>query len=286
MYPSADSLNKVELLYGEAISRADLDGIAAAEAMQSKLKKTVTSTTIQDNTATVGALTTKGRSSATLTKQVTEVNPKSLPTDCRNTVFEEHLKTRDASVKDYLEEQRELKRKAWESMLLRTKLRDQACKETLNRILGQEGAQNGKIYIYSQQALNFRVLNFTDLRQQLADKTDATYTFSQDFVSQTVCVVDEDVDRKKIAAEKRSHWLTSKGFQYPKPKTLKDLITHPKRPSDIRIEELQEPWMGDAAPPNRDATISAETLRLEQGYSTRIRGGTYSFTALLSRSLT
>ena len=46
--------------------------------------------------------------------------------------------------------------------------------------------------------------------------------------------------------------------------------------------------MGDAAPPNRDATISAETLRLEQGYSVRIRGGTpsYSLTHSLTHALT
>ena len=39
MYPSERSLNTLELLYGEAISRADLDGLAAEALRQASLEQ-------------------------------------------------------------------------------------------------------------------------------------------------------------------------------------------------------------------------------------------------------
>ena len=39
MYPTADSLNTLELLYGEAVSRADLDGLAAEAHRQAMLEQ-------------------------------------------------------------------------------------------------------------------------------------------------------------------------------------------------------------------------------------------------------
>ena len=39
MYPSERSLNTLELLYGEAISRADLDGLAAEAQRQASLEQ-------------------------------------------------------------------------------------------------------------------------------------------------------------------------------------------------------------------------------------------------------
>jgi hypothetical protein len=63
---------------------------------------------------------------------------------------------------------------------------------------------------------------------------------SQDFVSQTVCVVDEAQAEKDAKAESQATWLTKRGFQYPKPKTRSELLTHPQRPSEARVEELQE----------------------------------------------
>jgi len=37
--------------------------------------------------------------------------------------------------------------------------------------------------------------------------------------------------------------LTPSGFQYPKRRTTKELITHPMRPSDARIDDLQDPYL-------------------------------------------
>ena len=155
--------------------------------------------------------------------------------------------------------------------------------ELLVKVLGSAavdaaGPNGPKIYCYASQAENFKTKAFSELRQRIAKLSDgATYTFSKDFISQTICVVDEDADRKQILAEKRSHWLTQTGFTYPRPKTLQDLITHPKRPSDGRIEELKEPYPDGpmhraSASPEAQSAV-AEMLRLERDYTTRIRGG-------------
>ena len=62
----------------------------------------------------------------------------------------------------------------------------------------------------------------------LSQVKNATFTFSKDFVSQTLCLVDEETEQKRAKAQSQQEWLTSKGFRYPAAKTRQDLITHPK----------------------------------------------------------
>jgi hypothetical protein len=153
--------------------------------------------------------------------------------------------------------------------------RKEAYSSTMMTVLGKEGVQGGKIYMYSQQALNFNVLAMTEMRQRLSRVKNTTFTFSEDFVSQTLCVVDEDVDRKSILEREKEKWLTQKGFRYPHPKTRQDLIVHAKRPTETRIEDLREPWMTDLVPPpDRKAESSdPETLSRERGYCVQIKSG-------------
>lgn len=256
LYPSAEALSKVELLYGEAVSRADLDG-TASEAQRAALRKESRRRKAQeaaDHAAYCDALYGPSAASAAAAKtpkhsqslsqpssahththahlgtadaypQVFDrEHPRCAPTDSRNADFEAHLLTRPAHRVDYLAEQRELLRQAYENALHRTAARDELSHEILVKVLGREaveaaGSAGPKIYCYASQAENFKVKAFSELRQRIAKFTDgATYTFSKDFISQTVCTVDEDADRKAILAEKRSHWLTQTGFTYPKPK--------------------------------------------------------------------
>jgi hypothetical protein len=115
----------------------------------------------------------------------------------------------------------------------------------------------------------------------------ATYSFSKDFISQTVCVVDEKAEKKKQAAADKAEWLTPKGFVYPKPKTHKDLIAIPGRPSEARIEDLKEPYRDVIEQrmleqKGTGGALSAEELNenvrfteLERGYSTRFKSDPY-----------
>ena len=161
--------------------------------------------------------------------------------------------------------------------------------------MGTNDTKNTKIYVYSQQKLNFRNLAFADLRTRLAKEKDVTYTYSHDFVSQTISVVDEAMvkllsllssmlsillsssliikEKQKQKEDNIKHFLTPSGFTYPKPKTRADLITHPKRPSDARIDDLKDAWQGDAAPIDRNENVPLEVLQLEKGYSVQVRSG-------------
>jgi len=307
LYPSAESLKTVELLYGDAISTSDLDGTKAEEQRaflkkQKKLakaqkeeeekeyqkhllsllnsnKEVIHKSPSATHTMTTALSSTQVSMTFHPNTSTTDNTHKDTFTDCRNPVFEQYLATRPIHRVDFLSEQQELKKQAWVNMLDRAAIREQLNQETLVKILGPEkAAQGAKIYCYSQQSENFKVKAFAELRQRIQKFTDATYTFSKDFVSQTICVVDTEADKMKIEAEKRSHWLTQRGFQYPKPKTLKDLIEHPKRPSDARIEDLTDAWISPSDAAFRFANSGQgpdyqDKIKLERGYSVRVRGG-------------
>ena len=84
----------------------------------------------------------------------------------------------------------------------------------------------------------------TKMRERLSQVKNSTFTFSRDFDSQTLCMVDVEKNKKEVEEQSRQGWLTKKGFRYPAAKTRQDLITHPKRPTDLTIGDLKEPWTG------------------------------------------
>lgn len=44
-------------------------------------------------------------------------------------------------------------------------------------------------------------------------------------------------------AASRAAWKTKRGFVWPCPRTRQELITHPAKPSESRIDTLREPWV-------------------------------------------
>jgi len=124
--------------------------------------------------------------------------------------------------------------KAWNDMLRRREERAGQFHQTIADVLGEEvfsnnkystndsistndGAQESKIpkiYLYSQQKLNFKVKAMDKLRSSIEKDHNATYTFSKDFVSQTVCVVDDESLKLKEKHEVQSKMLTSKGTRH------------------------------------------------------------------------
>lgn len=58
-------------------------------------------------------------------------------------------------------------------------------------------------------------------------------------------LVDEYADRLKIQAAHKAKNVSKKGFVYPAPKTREEMIAHPKKPSNVRIEELHSPFPGE-----------------------------------------
>lgn len=316
VFPSATALNTLELLYGEAISRADMDGTLQRAFVQHaedhKARKELRSSSAED--VNNNANTNTNNTAANRTSQ--RASDKSLSasasrrkafefTDCRNADFELHLRTRPAHRIDYLAEQRALRKQAWLNMLHRRDVRDKALTSTIRSVLGlssdankdghrdaagrdatrdrasgeaeSEEAPRPKIYLYANQSLNFKMQAWNQLREQIAADKNATYTLSKDFMSQNVSVVDDAQEKKRLEAEEKQKRLTQKGFQYPKPKTRKELLTHPQRPSEARIEDLKEPFF-DATDVRRGgagggAPGSAEEVAREKGFRTQIPVG-------------
>jgi hypothetical protein len=301
VYPSAQSLNTVELLYGEAVSRVDLDGNGndGSNSIRSKNSKSSKSKSSQQSGAKSPSSKTSGTQDMTRTSLhddapgspssdldmgSTEFKDKS--SDCRNYLYEEYLLARANGErnKDFLAEQREYTVKAEESKQRRIAERNRISEEVLEKVLGDRQA---KIHIYATQSENFKRKAYAEVRSRLATLGDATYTFSKEYVSQTIPVVDPASIKDERTID-RSKWKTQKGFKYPKPKTLKDLITHPKRPSEFVIEGLKEPWTGDLPlrmlqSTTKDPAEEIKHMRLEKGYTTRIKGG-QDFGALKSCS--
>lgn len=286
MFPSAASLNTVELLYGEAISRADLDGVGAEPPQETtkkgKKKKKPSRDTIAaqeiSNYMAAGDTQSAGEG-AGKTTILTHNLP---PTDSKNPEYEEYLATRPRHRVDYLAEQRTLLEDAYINKEERVSKREAESKYVLQKVFGDE---NARIHVYACQKENFKIKSYSALRQRILEKGgDSTYTFSKDLLAGTVAAVDPEELKKKQANPNlvdKSRWLTQTGMQYPKPKTRKDLITHPKRPSDSRIDELNEPWILDLPEDMQDPNSKFDPtdpgyihdLRLEKGYTTRIQGG-------------
>ncbi len=293
MYPAAAALNAVELLYGEAISRADLDGVgtelAASTGKKNKTKmgdskKITESAASASATATATAATTPADEAEGTQEPVrTRILETNLaPTDCTNPQFEELLRTRPVHRVDYIAEQKDLLAIALENKEERVRVREEKSKYVMEKVLGSTSA---KIHIYACQKENFKIKSYNQVREDIKQKGgDATYTYSKDLLAGTIAAVDpEEMKRKQENPNlaDKSSWLTPGGMQYPKPKTTQDMLTHPKKPSDSRIEELKEPWILDLPAEMQDPRSSFDptdpvylrSLRLEKDYTTRIKGG-------------
>ncbi len=101
MYPPASSLNKMELLYGEAISKADIEGERATQAKKLKVKKGGDQSTL---TASFGSDSNEGEKklppgdgTVSAIKSIAERHRESrmAETDCWNDYFVNQLAMRD-----------------------------------------------------------------------------------------------------------------------------------------------------------------------------------------------
>eukprot|EP01040_Poterioochromonas_malhamensis_P007088 gene7088-7654_t len=307
IYPLMESLNKLELLYGEAISRADMDGTLKKEFLETfkqkrRRQRNVNSRnsssrpgTSDSRPGTSGSRATASRGSSRGTSRATTpASPDSArssspsargltgveaeeeseeeddkpvyqrrekkvpPTDCRNKRFEEILATRPEHRVDYLEEQRQLRKEAYLNMLYRRQTKQQQYAESMKKTFGvtDEDIAAGRVpnvYTYSTQSENYKSKLMNALREDMKKDPSAIYTMSPDFVSQTICIIDEEKYQKQqmlalanpsaVTNVNKSEWLTQRGFQYPKPKTVKEMYEHPKRPTETRIEDLNEPFL-------------------------------------------
>jgi hypothetical protein len=111
LYPSVESLNKFEILYGEAISKEDFDGVRVVSMKKQNKKKSKNSEAAQSvsqksfvSHTNSSAVPSTAPSSANLKETSTEMMEHinnntelkhAMATDCWNPYFEEHLAMRD-----------------------------------------------------------------------------------------------------------------------------------------------------------------------------------------------
>ena len=86
-------------------------------------------------------------------------------------------------------------------MLVRRDAQELKATQTLLTALLGTTSADPKMYLYSTQSLNFKALSMSKLREQVSDDRDASYTFSKNFMSQTLAAVDEDEEKKKQSAD-------------------------------------------------------------------------------------
>lgn len=81
-------------------------------------------------------------------------------------------------------------------------------------------------------------------------KKDATYyTYSREFQSLALSLVNPDAVRVKEQQESRSKWTTSRGFVYPAPRDPSEFNKHRDAPSAARCEELRQPFVDNVNHP-------------------------------------
>jgi hypothetical protein len=168
LYPDADALNKFEILYGEAISKEDIDGkrlVAIKKQSQKKSKKESLENSASQSTVRSSQPNSSEprllNGDATLFRSSSgkrEPRQRDMNTDCWNPYFEEHLALRDPNhpKHDFIKEQRVrilidtlnlvsnismillfskmLRRQAWREGLERRARKDAEDQETLARV--------------------------------------------------------------------------------------------------------------------------------------------------------
>lgn len=168
LYPDAEALNKFEILYGEAISKEDIDGkrVVALKKQNQKKSKSIESldngysqSTVRSSQPNLSRPENGDSSLVRSTSTKREPRKREMNTDCWNPYFEEQLALRDPNhpKHDFIKEQRVsilissiymhvieicftnlyskmLRRQAWRDGLERRARKDAEDQETLARV--------------------------------------------------------------------------------------------------------------------------------------------------------
>lgn len=222
-------LQEVESKYGESITMRDIDGSENLSASKTRRRnsETLPETTVLEKTPREVVVHEKQRRLKAAT-------------DSFNPLY---LKAKEERrEKNYLKE----------SKIIQQEIQ-KAVQEKL--ALERENMDDAPVYMYSGQKLQNTELNKAAMRDRLAKDVSANFTYSSEFQSLAMCMVDED----KIICDEheasRKKWTTPSGFMYPAPRDPSEYIKHPNAPSKQRQEELREPWVENA---NHPKPISRE----------------------------
>ena len=237
LFPEVEGLEELESKYGETVTLMDMFGRNRA---RRKLQVDSVANALKKVEAGKQTSLEGGMSLFAATKLVTKARRvrRKAATEATNKEFEEMMKTRASMpAKDYLSGHMDEAKKM--RMITREKKR-----------LEWEAAKNNPnpVYIYGNQKMSSKAAAQARLRKRIAQDKNAVFTYSKDYVSQTVTTVDPNEVFKEEARQHKAKYVTSTGFVYPPPKDPKDYNKHPRAPSQFRVDELAEEWLDPTRP--------------------------------------
>ncbi|CAM9835132.1 unnamed protein product, partial [Phaeothamnion confervicola] len=245
LFPEAAQVLDLESRYGESISLEDMFGPAAAAdaATASAASAAATAKTAAGDTA--GHVATDLGETVRVTwadeNCAAECNgtgpanaARKADTDSANAAFEAHLLAR--APRDMLAERR---REAATAAVAAAVWRQR-------RLAALAAETVPTTWCYATQKLNYVEAKKAQMREKLAKDHHATYTYNPEFLAATVAMVDEQRIRQDAEAEARRTWMTRRGFVWPAPRWPAEYNVHPRKPSQSRVDELQEPWVENA----------------------------------------
>lgn len=102
--------------------------------------------------------------------------------------------------------------------------------------------RTAEVFVYSGQKLQYTELQKESIRERAAKDKDNHYTYSQTYLSGSLCPVNEAEITQQEKTFSKSQMMSDKGFVYPAPKDNIDYVRHPMQVSAARIEDLQQPY--------------------------------------------
>lgn len=106
------------------------------------------------------------------------------------------------------------------------------------------------------------------MRDRLSKDRHATYTYSRDFQSLALSMVNPDALQQIEEQESRKKWTSQRGFVYPAPRQPSEYSKHPNAPSEARREELRQPFVDNVNHPKPVSRDSGELGRKGPEFST------------------
>jgi hypothetical protein len=254
LFPSSFMLLRLESKYGEAISLVDMDGQSLKMDENATLADDASDDASDDdddiivdpraarmNQETKDANTNNENNviqrKSNTTSHVPEVpHKRKADTDCWNEEFEKFLleeKTRKHP--DFIGDNERLAKTIKAQIL-----EHRASLPPVDANLPPE--VKGNIFIYSGQKLQLTEIRREQMKKKLAKRKNITFTYSSEFQSQTLCLVNEDDIEKDAKNLSKSKMTTKGGFVYPAPKDPEEYKRHPRQVSQSRRDQLKEPW--------------------------------------------
>ncbi|KAG6616462.1 Glucan 1 [Phytophthora cinnamomi] len=114
------------------------------------------------------------------------------------------------------------------------------------------------VYLYSGQKLRTQDMLQEKQRERLSKDRHATYTYSREFQSLALSMVNPEALRQTEEQEDRKKWTTQRGFIYPAPRQPAEYYKHANAPSEARCEDLRQPFVDNVNHPKPVSRDSGE----------------------------